>query len=576
MSPIQSDSALSLRSPLLTWSYLASWVADRRTDFYQASLPYIGFTLWFILAWLVGDFYLNVPAGIEIFRVEYPLTLYLFFVINQITHASPWRPILGLVAIFGLYVIHDVYWLSFNDIPSLIMIQEVPELFLVGDWKLKGILLGIPVMVLFFFIYWVRYTLRSLLVVLPLLILPGLMFTNPAVLVNTIEWGVAWIYPWVRVDNATFNGRFTVALYDEAKRRVAMEKLAGYGNNPIQAEYFQQLVSYLKAHRQEDRHIFVLVMESFLDARLLKPLRGRNEIIDAEFRRSYDKSWGFSISPTFAGGTARAEFEILCGVPALAEFDDVEFNLFTGNPVPCVPEVLSQIGYDSIANYPYHPSFFNAQRAYAGFGFQQAYFAAEYTNRPTYLHLDQKDQYLFDGSFFQQNRDFLSQTTRDKPIFNYLLTLYGHMYFEVQRPIRWKIEIKDPYLERIVNIGYYRSAALAEEIKWITEHYPKSLIIAIADHLPILQNDLETYAQLDYLHTVKDFGYYNRILIVQDGKPKKLPTLHHFGVPDIIYDYLTNGDYCRDFQCVTRYPYDKEQLRERYRYLLAHAAQPAS
>ncbi len=532
--------------------------------------PYLLFTLCFVLVWLAGDLYLDSPGRRDIFRVEYPLALYIFFVANYILRPSRWRLPLALLAVFGPYAAHDIYGHFFDDAPDLTALQEIPELLAVLGWPFQALLLGLAAASVYILFTQVRYTWRSLLVAMPGLILLGLLALAPARIQAGIEWGVRWVNPWVKADNATLNGRFTVALYNEAKRRIALGRLAIYANNPQQRAYYDRLVEYLGGRVLDDRPVFLLVLESFLDARTLQPVRGRNEIIAPDFLRRYGKAWGYSVSPTFGGGTARAEFELLCGVPSLREFDSLEFNLFAGRRVPCMPEVLARIGYDSIASDPYNPSFFNAQRAYPGIGFQEVYFPRELSRRPSYLSVGEST-YLFDADLYRQNREFLEGREGGRRFFNYLLTTYGHMPFEVQRPIRWKVDARDTSLERVVNQGYHRSGPLAEQIQWITDRYPRSLVIAVADHVPVLRAGPEIYRQLGYLNGIPDAFYHNRILVVEDGKPRKYPTMHNFSVPDLVYNYLTDGAYCKDYPCAMRYPYDKERLRERYRYLLGNA-----
>ena len=533
--------------------------------------PYLVFTLCFALYWLAGDLYMQFRGKVDIFRVEYPLALYVFVAAYRILRPSRFRLILALLAVFVPYAAHDLYWYFFNDVPEVTALQEIPELFIVGDWTLRVALLALAGAGVYVLATQVRYTLGSLLVSLPGLVALAFLLLAPGRVKAAIEWGTDWINPWVKADNAALNGRFTASLYNEAKRRIALGTLATYAENPQQKAYYDGLVEYLKGRALDDRPVFLLVMESFLDARSLKPLRGRDEIIDPAFLSRYGKYWGYSISPTFGGGTARAEFELLCGVPALAEFDSFDFNVFRGRSVPCMPDVLARIGYDSIASDPYIPSFFNARRAYPGMGFREVYFAEELGSRPSYLHVQSKDRYLFDEELFRQNRQFLEGREGGRRFFSYLLTTYGHMPFEVQRPIRWTVNAKEWALERVVNQSYYRSGPLADQVQWIVDRYPRSLVIVVADHLPVLRAGPDSYVKLGYMNNIKDAVYHNRILVIRDGKPKKYPTMHHFSIPDLVYDYLTDGAYCKDYPCATRYPYEKERLRDRYRYLLANA-----
>lgn len=568
----EPESASSVANPPVALAVLGGW---RRLAAWPGALdalwPYALFTLVFVGYWLVGDLYLNVPGEIHIFRIEFPLALYLFFAAMHLLRPSRWRPWLALTGVFAPYAVHDLYWYFFNDIPEIVALKELPELFIAGDWTLQAAILAAAAAFCYVVATQVRYRWSNLIVLLPGLVVLTVLALAPERIKTAIEWGAVWINPWIKADNAALNGRFTIALYNESKRRIARRALATYADNPARKADDDALVAYLKSRALDDRPVFLVVLESFLDARALKPLRERNDILDPEFLRLYGKYWGYSVSPTFGGATARAEMELLCGIPSLREFDNVEFNLFSGRRVACLPQILARIGYDTLASDPYIPSFFNAQRAYPGMGFKEVYFAQELGDRASYLHVRSREQYLFDGDLYRQHRAFLEQRDGGQRFFSYLLTTYGHLPFEVQMPLRIKVKTKEKALERVVNQSYYRSAALAEQIQWIVKRYPRSLIVAVADHLPVLRAGPDTYLKMGYMNNVAEAIYYNRLLVVRDGKPKKYPTLHHFSIPDLIYDYLTDGAYCRDYACALPYPYDKERLRERYRYLLGNA-----
>jgi len=531
---------------------------------------YIAFSLCFVFYWLLGDFSDFETHG-DVFHLEYPFVLYLFYFFNQALKPNRFRPLLAALPVFGAYLLYDLYRFVFNDVPDFNQVADLPELFTVASLGLRAALLLVVAAGLFFLLRLIQFRRRTLLLATPLLLLVLAVGTTPVLVVDGIDASVSWLNPYVRSENAARNGRFVVAIFNEAKRRIARSHLEGYMEMPEQEQGFTHELAFLKSHLKDDRQVFFVVLESFLDPRLLKPLQGHDEYIDAKFRQGYDDALGFSVSPRFAGGTAQAEFEILCGVPAFSEFEQTEFNLFTGSSTPCLPRVLSELGYDTVSNYPYIPSFFNAQRAYPGLGFQESYYAREHTESPTYLHLEQKGQYLFDGLLYAQNREYLEHRPPTKRLFNYVLTLYGHLYFEVQRPMRFEPPTDDKFLQRITNITYYRTGPLADYLDWLRKTYPKSLIVAVGDHVPGLQSGPDSYKQMGYLDNIKDSIYHTNLLVIENGKPKKLPTINHFGIPYLVYDYLTDGAFCKAFECPIYYPYDKERLRDRYRYLVAEA-----
>jgi phosphoglycerol transferase MdoB-like AlkP superfamily enzyme len=270
---------------------------------------------------------------------------------------------------------------------------------------------------------------------------------------------------------------------------------------------------------------------------------------------------GFSISPVFGGKTAQAEFEVLCGVPAFGEMTGVEFNNFTGAPAHCLPGILEKAGYQTMASNAYDPSFFNAPSAYKGLGFGAMYFPKEYSAaNGTYLSRGDTAQemgYMFDRPFFEQNLAYITpllKTPDRKPMLNYLLTVYGHfphLMNKEKRPLVLKMrsKFKDQFLEWAANQLYYRSQAVAEYVNRLVEVDPDSLIILVSDHLPPGQYGRKSYQKLRYIDASEESMLMNRIMIIEAGKVKKLVTIHHYDVPALIMNSITDGAYCQEHSC---------------------------
>jgi hypothetical protein len=103
-----------------------------------------------------------------------------------------------------------------------------------------------------------------------------------------------------------------------------------------------------------------------------------------------------------------------------------------------------------------------------------------------------------------------------------------------------------------------------------------SLIILVADHVPPLRNGPNTYNALRYLDNREHSTYYNRIAILEGGKPRVYSEMHHYELPTLVLDYLSKGEYCRQHACAHRdgtQRVDREEYRERYKRLMAHAVQ---
>ena len=167
-----------------------------------------------------------------------------------------------------------------------------------------------------------------------------------------------------------------------------------------------------------------------------------------------------------------------------------------------------------------------------------------------------------------------------QPLFNYLLTIFGHTPHNEdldKRPRIIKVETphNDEHLERVVNHFYYRTEALAAYVRELIALDPDSLILLVSDHVPPLQFGPPTYKALGYMGNIEGSHFYNRIAILDRGRPVPYPPLRHFDFPDLIVDTLTGGRYCATAECdylsTTKPP--REDYADQYLALMAHASE---
>ncbi len=127
-------------------------------------------------------------------------------------------------------------------------------------------------------------------------------------------------------------------------------------------------------------NIHLIVMESLIDPLNFRAARFDGDPIDSRFRRWLRESGSVSLSPVFGGKSARAEFEVLCGLPSYA-VGGIDFNALRGAHIPCLPDLLRRLGYATMASQPVSSSFFNYRKAYPAVGFEMTYFAGSYRAR---------------------------------------------------------------------------------------------------------------------------------------------------------------------------------------------------
>jgi phosphoglycerol transferase MdoB-like AlkP superfamily enzyme len=237
------------------------------------------------------------------------------------------------------------------------------------------------------------------------------------------------------------------------------------------------------------RNVHVIVLESFWDPARLTAAGLSADPVDPEFRALWQQA-GHSqaLSPVFGGYTANTEFELLCGFPVSE--DGVFFESGLRRDVPCLPRLLHGEGYRTIASHPNIAAFWNRVNAYQRIGFDTYWsindFAADDMNR----------DFLSDSSMYRQVMAKIStQTAGDQPLFNYMLTFFGHLDYPLneQRPAVIKADSK--MVQDYANTIYYKSRELMSFLKQLRARDPESLILLFGDHLPFLGPNFDGFTQ---------------------------------------------------------------------------------
>jgi phosphoglycerol transferase MdoB-like AlkP superfamily enzyme len=520
--------------------------------------------------------------------VEAVLVLYLYYLAYWLLRPTRWRALLAAIPIILIYLIGDIFYLALGKVFRLVNFQEVPELLEIlpiGYSIAIALSVLLPLCVLALHIVWRQHP-RTALLVMPLLTVILLLYSNPAALARAIEnTGDLVIYSDAK--SVERNGRLTMMIYHAAQRREAISKLEPYRNRE---RYESEIRSQLEELQPliDRQNVHLIVLESFLDPRLFTKLGFSSPPAHPDFVKLFGDKLGYSISPVFGGATAQAEFEVICGIPALELFSGIEFDVFNGAEAHCLPGLLTSMGYQTSASNAYKPNFFNAVAAYQGAGFSSSYFPKEFSGvSDSYLSFaetSEAEEYLFDQDLFDQNLKYVGsylQQHPDKPLFNYMMTVYGHTPHLLDPELRPEYislvsDYPDDHLTRSVNQFYYRTAAIANYVNELIKLDPNSLIILISDHVPPLRNGPNTYQALGYMNDIENADYYNRIAIINRGVPEKRPVMHHYEVPSLILDYLSHGAWCKTGHCAyanSTENSDRKQWLEPYMRLMAHATE---
>jgi phosphoglycerol transferase MdoB-like AlkP superfamily enzyme len=516
-------------------------------------------------------------------HIEVPLLLAFYWALSFALRPGKSSAFVAALPFILIYAACDAFFIAYGDVVRIIDFQNLPEFFKVLHFAGKAevlFVLALPIALLLAFLNYRRYWRVSIVAGLLLLAAAAVEFL-PDTFLSGLDLAHLTVDTYSDAQSVNDNGRLTMLLYFEASRKVAIKQTDADGKR---GEYDQEVRATADFIRRNGNghDVYLVVLESWLDPTLLRGVTFSGDPRYPDFAKLVGDDQGFSISPVFGGQTAQAEFEVLCGVPALEELSEIEFDDFTGHPASCMPGILHQAGYSTFVTNVYQPDYFNSTKAYTGIGFEKLYFPREYAhNRDTYLSVadaTDTETYLFDGDLFNQNLAFVARTLRAnprQPILNYVLTMYGHEPHDIdagRRPmvLSMKAPHDDQQLLRAANQYWYRTQAIAAYIRRLIKLDPDSLIILVSDHLPGLDEGIKSYKDFRYLDNVDDSTHMNRIVVVENGVVVRHKPIHHFEISSLIYDYLTGQKFCAQNHC----DLSSAEREDKYRLLISRAVSP--
>ncbi len=534
-----------------------------------------------LYAWVMADRTLDLEWTQVL--TEAPLLLYAFLLLQAPLRESRYKPLVAALPLAWIYGVHDKCLLMLGKLPDFADLGLLPELFVsLNTLRRIGVVLLIAAPVVIWLAAF-EYPLRrprwtTILFALPALLLTAAVLRAPTASYELIDSMTA-DEEWSDRLTAEHWGRLYTLVMREARRGSFVSGISGY--TPI--EHSPLHLDNELLHSLDGRNVHVIVMESFVDVRLLRDVHFSRPPLAPEFTSWTDPYVGSSISPVFGGETARAEFEVLCGVPSLHLYG-LEFLGFSGAKTYCLPTILGDAGYQTVLTFPHGPVFFNTRHAYPGLGFQQVIFADRFSS-PGQESIKLGDQdYLYDGDFFPQNLEKVRRLVKaGRPFLNYVMTMYGHWPFDIDtehHPLRVKVTPPIDDLEKIANQMLQRTEALNDYLHGLLAVDPKSIIVMVADHLPPLPNGTDDYDRLHYQSRAGLKGparastdYEQFLLVIIDGKPRKVPLMRHFDLSHYILNELSHGAYCQKKRCdFGRLPVDKRSYLDEYRTILGLAS----
>ncbi|KAF0090995.1 MAG: phosphoglycerol transferase family protein alkaline phosphatase superfamily [Fusobacteria bacterium] len=219
-------------------------------------------------------------------------------------------------------------------------------------------------------------------------------------------------------------------------------------------------------------------------------------------------SFGLSV-PSFAGGTANTEFEVVTGMSTMFfPSDATVYANYMTKPTISIGSILKNNGYTASLLHPFHSTFYSRDNAYKLLGFDKFY-GLEYLADFKSVDIDTRywdsvDDYMTDSMLYQHVIKELEQET-DESKFILTLSMQNHTPFVVPEGYEDRITYTGDGLTNDVAVRKYNAYlsslkasddALSDLISYLSKREKPTIVLFYGDHYPKVNQNGNAYIDL--------------------------------------------------------------------------------
>jgi phosphoglycerol transferase MdoB-like AlkP superfamily enzyme len=351
------------------------------------------------------------------------------------------------------------------------------------------------------------------------------------------------VVEWDQLDNYNVNG-FLFGFISNLQYD-SFKKPAGYSKQAVLAiaKKYANLTNEKATEPKVTPNIVFIMSESFWDPTRLS-LQFSGDPMSHIRQLMSQQTSGYSLSPTFGGGTANVEFEALTGFstsfiqPGSIPYQDLV------DRKPFIPTIVSDLeskGYDTLALHPYIPTFYKRDIVYKTFGFNQ------FISQDTMKNKERDPDGIIND--YAVTKEILGDLKSDKkPLFMHVVTMQNHMPYNPGRYPENQIKVSGltPDSESALEVyseGIRRSdEAFQQLVDGLNQLKEPTIVVFWGDHMPILGANLSVYKEAGYQNKnpqINERMYSETPLLMYSNygtKAEKLNTVSPFYFSPIVYD----------------------------------------
>ena len=219
---------------------------------------------------------------------------------------------------------------------------------------------------------------------------------------------------------------------------------------------------------------------------------------------------GHIVVPSFGGGTADTEYDVLTGLFTRYINSPKASYTFIHKDIDCIPSYLKSMGYHTMATHPGYAWFYNRQNIFSYMGFEEKYFLEDSFD----LNTQSINLYITDEATveFLINKFDQHIAKSDDPLFSFCITIENHgpwtKKYSMENTFNSDITEADVPADNVFGdfnllSNYFIGIQhMDEALKTLTDHLEESeepvILVYFGDHLPGFSNGFDIYEDFDY------------------------------------------------------------------------------
>jgi phosphoglycerol transferase MdoB-like AlkP superfamily enzyme len=294
--------------------------------------------------------------------------------------------------------------------------------------------------------------------------------------------------------------------------------VVGEEPNQYSKESITEIVKGIKKGQatkvQEKPDIIFIQGEAFWDPTVVDTVSFNKDPLPFFHQLSKSSTYGNLHVPVFGGNTVNTEFEVLTGMTnQFLPNGSIPYKHYLKKPLPALPHLLRNQGYQATAIHPYHNWFYERDNVFNYLGFDN-FVSVEFFPNPVQDMYYYRDNEITDEIIKKLEED-------EKPNFIYAITMQNHgpyrtdaKKFYASMDVKSNIPNQElssdakKLLEFQTDNLVEMDKELKRLIKYLQKSKRKAIVVYFGDHLPLLGDNYLVYKETGYFQNDQTFDQY--------------------------------------------------------------------